>query len=202
MILSANLRPEWEELHMLTAIKAATHTSCLKRPVGANLVIDKRDIASGYNGAPSGVKNCLVDYRECFYERLAWEDSQSGHGLFNVLKEERKIFCIANHAEANTMQQCTDMGVSPRGGVLYITNFPCPRCVLREIIPNKLSGVVVWKDYLANPLLTADELTISTRFLREAKIPIEKMELSEQRIRAINEMYHFVGDKTEYVFKP
>ena len=201
MILRVDPRPTWKESHMLTAIKAATRTSCLKRGVGAVLVLNKREIASGYNGAPSGMETCL-DTGDCFYERIAWEDSLKGHGPFELLKEARKISCIANHAESNAVQQCTDTGVSPRGATLIITNFPCPRCVIREIIPNKLEKVIVWKDYLANPALTADELTISTRLLESVGIPIEKMHLSEARIRQIGEMYHRVGDKTEYVFKP
>lgn len=195
-------RPSWKESHMLTAIKAGARTSCLKRGVGANLVLDHRDVVSGYNGAPSGMKNCLVDYRECFYERLAWEDSQKGHGPFDILKEARKIFCVARHAEANAIQQCLDTGVSPQGATLFVTNFPCPRCVIEYIIPNKLSGVIVWKEYLKNPLLTEDEYSLSVRFLSEQKIPVEKFELTAQRINEINALYHMVGDKTSYVFKP
>lgn len=202
MSSNCDSRPTWKELHMLTAIKAGTRTSCLKRGVGAVLVRNKREIVSGYNGAPSEMNNCLIHYRECFYERLAWEDSQRGHGPFELLREARKIFCIARHAEANAIQQCIDTGVSPQGTTLFVTNFPCPRCVIEYIIPNKLERVVVWKDYLANPLLTADELTISTRLLAEAHIPHEKMSLPEQRIREIMEMHLSVGDKTKYVFQP
>lgn len=197
-----DVRPSWDELFMLTAIKAGTRTSCLKRGVGANLVIDKREVASGYNGAPSGMENCLTGYRECFYERLAWEDSQKGHGPFELLKEARKIFCIARHAEANAIQQCIDRGVSPREGVLFVTNFPCPKCVLEYIIPNHLRRVVVWKDYLRNLLLTEDEYSLSTKHLKEAGIPYEKFELSPRRIDEITALYHLVGEKTEYVFKP
>ncbi|MCX6703254.1 MAG: deaminase [Candidatus Zambryskibacteria bacterium] len=202
MILTVDLRPDWKELHMLTAIKAGTRTSCLKRGVGAVLVRNKREIVSGYNGAPSGMENCLIDLKECFYERLAWEDSQKGHGPFELLKEARKIFCIARHAEANAIQQCLDTGVSPKAATLFVTNFPCPRCVIEYIIPNKLAGVIVWKDYLANPLLTEDELTMSVRLLRGAKVSVEKMDFPEKRIREIMEMHFSVGDKTKYVFQP
>jgi dCMP deaminase len=187
---------------MLTAIKAGARTSCLKRGVGAVLVRNKRDLVSGYNGAPAKAKNCLIDYQECFYERLAWEDHQKGHGPFELLKEARKIFCIARHAEGNAIQQCIDTGVSPKGATLFVTNFPCPRCVLEYIIPNELAGVIVWKDYLKNPLLTEDEYSLSKRHLDEHGILIEKFELTAQRIDEINALYHMVGNKTSYVFKP
>jgi dCMP deaminase len=34
-------------------------STCLRRNVGAVIVKDKRILATGYNGAPSGLKHCL-----------------------------------------------------------------------------------------------------------------------------------------------
>ena len=36
----------------------ATRSTCLRRHVGALLVKDKRILATGYNGAPAGLKHC------------------------------------------------------------------------------------------------------------------------------------------------
>ena len=115
-------RPSWEEIFMINAIIAGIRSSCLKRQVGAVLIKDKRVIASGYNGAPPGVETCL-DVGECFYEALAHKDSTNGNGLgtFEILREERKIFCSAVHAEKNAINQCSIYGMSAVGEVLYIT---------------------------------------------------------------------------------
>ncbi len=52
-------RPNWDEFFMFSALWAAARSSCLYLQTGAVIVKDKRIIASGYNGAPPGVRNCL-----------------------------------------------------------------------------------------------------------------------------------------------
>ena len=37
----------------------AKRSTCIRRQVGAILVKDKRVLATGYNGAPSGIAHCL-----------------------------------------------------------------------------------------------------------------------------------------------
>ena len=44
---------------MRIARLAATRSTCLRRQVGAVIVKDKRVLATGYNGAPSGLAHCL-----------------------------------------------------------------------------------------------------------------------------------------------
>lgn len=198
-------RPEWDEIFMVHAILAGTRSSCLKRQVGAVLVKDrvkeKRVIASGYNGAPPDVTTCLKT-GECFYEALAYKDSINGNnvGPFEVLREERKIFCVAVHAEKNAINQCSIHGISAVGSSLYITNFPCPQCVRDSIIPNRIEHVFVWKEYLQNKLLTLDEYSLSRYWLAEAGIGITKMLLSQERVREIFELAFLVGNRLPYKF--
>lgn len=192
-------RPEFEEMFMLHAIIAAVRSSCLVRRVGAVLVKDKRIIASGYNGAPPEVVTCL-EKNECFYQRLAHDDAERGLGKFEILKEERKAFCSAIHAEKNALNQCSVHGVSAIGSVLYSTNFPCPGCVRDSIIPNRVAKVVVWKGYLQNKLLTHDEYSLSNYWLGQAGVKICKMDLSHQRIQEIFSLALLVGDRTDYRF--
>ena len=52
-------RPTWEEYFMEITRLVAHRSTCLRRRVGAVLVKDKRILASGYNGAPSGLPHCL-----------------------------------------------------------------------------------------------------------------------------------------------
>ena len=194
-------RPSWEEIFMINAIIAGIRSSCLKRQVGAVLIKDKRVIASGYNGAPPGVETCL-DVGECFYEALAHKDSTNGNGLgtFEILREERKIFCSAVHAEKNAINQCSIYGMSAVGAVLYITNFPCPGCVRDIIIPNRIKHLVVWKEYLQNKLLTHDEYSLSKHWLGQVGIGITKLDLSPERVKEIFGMALTVGNRLSYRF--
>ena len=52
-------RPSWDEYFSDVAALVARRSTCLRRNVGAILVKDKRILATGYNGAPAGLKHCL-----------------------------------------------------------------------------------------------------------------------------------------------
>ena len=199
--MSQITRPTWDEIHMLDAIRVATRSSCLVRPVGASLVRDNRIISSGYNGAPPKIKSCL-ELGECFYQRVAYEDSQKGLGSYEELKEARKHLCIAVHAEVNACSQCSKFGPSSSGATLYTTNFPCPTCARNEILAKGIIAVKVWKGYLANPLLTLDEKTAAENLFKEAKVPLSYVDLSEERIKEISVLMLAVGNRTDYIFKP
>lgn len=195
------IRPTWDEMFMIHSILAGVRSSCLVRRCGAVLVRDKRIIASGYNGAPPENKTCL-DVGTCFYQSLAYQDSEKGLGTYIALKEERKSFCIAAHAEKNAFNQCSLHGISAIGSVLYSTNFPCPRCVMDAIVPNKISKIFVWKDYLRNLVLTMDEYRLSKYSLRQAGIEIVKLDLPKERVMEIFHESLMTGDRLSYIFDP
>ena len=192
-------RPTWEEIFMYNAIVAGIRSSCLKRPVGAVLVKGKRIIASGYNGAPPNVSSC-IDNNECYYERLALDNSHGNDRVFSILREEHKIFCQAVHAEKNAVNQCSLHGISAEGTDLYSTTIPCPGCVRDVIIPNRIAKVKIWKSYLRNMMLKHDEYSISMSWLNQAKIPVEKVDLSDDRIKEIHSLVFLVGSRLDYVF--
>ena len=52
-------RLPWPEYFMRIARLVAERSTCLRRKVGAIAVKDKRILATGYNGAPSGLTHCL-----------------------------------------------------------------------------------------------------------------------------------------------
>jgi len=52
-------RPSWDEYFLEVARLVAKRATCLRRRVGAVLVRDKKILATGYNGAPSGLKHCI-----------------------------------------------------------------------------------------------------------------------------------------------
>ena len=50
-------RPSWDDYFMLQAELAKLRSNCMTRKVGAVIVRDHRQIATGYNGTPPGIKN-------------------------------------------------------------------------------------------------------------------------------------------------
>ncbi|RLD95690.1 MAG: cytidine deaminase [Aquificota bacterium] len=107
-------RPSWDRYFMEIAIMVSSRSTCLRRRVGAVLVKDKRILATGYNGPPSGLAHC-VDVG-CLREKLG------------IPSGERHEICRGLHAEQNAIIQAALHGVSIKGAQLYTTTFPCIIC--------------------------------------------------------------------------
>jgi dCMP deaminase len=107
-------RPAWDEYFMEITRLVARRSTCLRRSVGAVLVKDKNILATGYNGAPSGVAHCLDV--GCLRERMA------------VLPGERHELCRGLHAEQNAIIQAAKHGTNINGATLYCTTMPCIIC--------------------------------------------------------------------------
>jgi dCMP deaminase len=97
----------------ITAL-VAKRTTCLRRAVGAVIVKDKRILATGYNGAPSGIRHCAET--GCLREQLKVESGM------------RHELCRGIHAEQNAIIQAAYHGVSVKGASLFCTNQPCSIC--------------------------------------------------------------------------
>ncbi len=123
-------------------------STCLRRHVGAILVKDRRILATGYNGAPAGLKHC----RETGCLR-ADIDIPSG---------ERHELCRGLHAEQNAIIQAAYHGISIRGAVLYCTNKPCVIC--SKMLINAGIREIYYDDGYDDPL--ADQM------LKEAGIRV------------------------------
>ncbi|MCK4727749.1 MAG: cytidine deaminase, partial [Desulfobacterales bacterium] len=78
-------RPSWKEYFMDIASLVARRSTCRRRRVGAIVVRDKRILATGYNGAPTGLPHCLDI--GCLREELG------------VASGERHELCRGLHAE-------------------------------------------------------------------------------------------------------
>ncbi|MDD5237122.1 MAG: cytidine/deoxycytidylate deaminase family protein, partial [Candidatus Omnitrophica bacterium] len=107
-------RPSWDEYFLEVADLVAKRATCLRRRVGAVLVKNKRILATGYNGAPSGLKHC-IDIG-CLRERL------------KIPSGERHELCRGLHAEQNALIQASLYGISSKDSTLYATNQPCIIC--------------------------------------------------------------------------
>lgn len=91
-------RPSWDEYFLEIAKLVSTRATCPRASVGAVLVLDKRIVATGYNGAPPGEPHCTEV--GCLME--------DGHC-------QRAI-----HAEVNAIAQAAQFGVAVRGATLYV----------------------------------------------------------------------------------
>lgn len=141
-------RPSWDEYFMTLAKQVATRTTCIRRAVGCVLVRDKRIIATGYNGAPTGLHHCAET--GCIRQKL---DVPSG---------ERHELCRALHAEQNALIQAARYGLPVDGSTIYITTQPCVVCA------KMLINAGVQEIVYANPY--PDELSLS--MLEEAGIKL------------------------------
>ena len=108
-------RPTWKQYFMEITKMVAKRSTCLRRKVGAIIVKDKRILATGYNGAPKGVKSCL-ERGTCLREELGIPSGQ------------RHEICRGLHAEQNAIIQAAYYGVQIKDSVIYVTNQPCVLC--------------------------------------------------------------------------
>jgi len=118
-------RPDWDEYFMLQAELAKLRSNCMTRHVGAVIVRNNRQIATGYNGTPPGVKNCFEGGCKRCQDRIDGK-IQSGAGLDR---------CVCNHAEANAIMHCAILGIEAgaKDVTLYTTFVPCLECTKMSI---------------------------------------------------------------------
>jgi len=112
-------------------------------------VKDKKILATGYNGAPSGLKHCLEI--GCLREKLG------------IPSGERHELCRATHAEQNAIVQAALFGVSIKDGILYSTTQPCILCT--KLIINAGIRKIIVKDSYPDKM--------SREMLKEAGIQIQ-----------------------------
>jgi dCMP deaminase len=144
-------RPTWEEYFMDITHLVAKRSTCLRRQVGAVLVRDKKILATGYNGAPSGLEHCLEI--GCLREKLG------------IPSGERHELCRGLHAEQNAIIQAAYHGVKIRGATLYCTNHPCIICS-KMIINAGIQKIIFEQGY-------ADAL--ARQMLKESKVRVQKV---------------------------
>jgi len=125
-------RPGWDEYFMELAKVVAKRSTCLRQKVGAIIVKDKRILATGYNGAPSGMAHCLDI--GCEREKL------------KIPSGERQELCRGLHAEQNAIIQAARFGICIDGSILYTTHCPCITCA-KMIINAGIKKVVYGKEY-------------------------------------------------------
>ena len=147
----AIIRPSWDEYFMEMAKLVAKRSTCLRRSVGAVLVKDKRILATGYNGAPRGLKHC-IDIG-CMRQKL------------KIPSGQRHELCRALHAEQNALIQASLYGISVEGSLLYATNQPCVICA-KMLINAGIKEIIIGEGY-------PDKMAMD--FLRQAGIRVRRI---------------------------
>jgi dCMP deaminase len=143
-------RPSWDDYFMQAAFLVSKRSTCLRRRVGAVLVKNKRILATGYNGAPSGIRHC--EAVGCMRERM------------RVPSGQRHELCRGLHAEQNVILQAALHGVSVQESYMYITHTPCSICA-KMLINAGIKEIIISDVY-------PDKMAMG--FLKEAKIKIRR----------------------------
>jgi dCMP deaminase len=141
-------RPTWDEYFMRIAHEVARRSTCLRRQVGAVVVLDKRILATGYNGAPTGLPHC--EEVGCLREQM------------HVPSGERHELCRGLHGEMNAMLQAARYGIRLEGASLYTTHVPCSLCA-KMVINTGIVRVVSAEPYpdpMAREMLRAADVRL------------------------------------------
>jgi dCMP deaminase len=113
-------------------------------------------LATGYNGAPTGLPHC-IDIG-CLREELG------------IASGERHELCRGLHAEQNVIIQAAYHGVCIKGATLYCTNLPCSIC--SKMLINAGIGEIKYRQGYADSM--AEEM------LKAAGVPTTKIEETEK----------------------
>jgi len=125
-------RPSTDEYFLKIASVVAERSTCRRHHVGALAVKDKHILATGYNGAPSGLKDCL--------ELGCLRDER------NIPSGERHEICRGVHAEQNVIIQASLHGISLEGSTIYATHTPCRLCA-KMLVNAKIKRYVSYGKY-------------------------------------------------------
>ena len=174
-----NRTPNLDELYMHQACSISLRSMCLKRQVGAVIVLDNSEtgkgsyiISSGCNNVPHGEINC-IELKGCFRDKekneiinktnycafCGKEILNKGNIKCSHCRKEiylPKLFdiCRAVHAEEEAILQAAKLGIPVNGTVLYTSTHPCLLCS-KEIINSGIKNIVYLESY---PMIQSIEM--------------------------------------------
>lgn len=106
------MRPSMDDTLLEMARVMALRGTCSRAQVGVVIARDGRVCATGYNGAPRGMKHCVHPSGE----------------LSNARPVDAAICRWSTHAEANAVAFAARHGVALLGSTMYTTLTPCVVC--------------------------------------------------------------------------
>ncbi len=131
-------RLDTDQYFLKIASVVAERSTCRRHHIGAVAVKDKHILATGYNGAPSGLKDCLE--LGCLRNEL------------NIPSGTRQEICRGVHAEQNVIIQAALHGVSIEGSTIYVTHTPCVLCA-KMLVNTKIKRFVSFSKYNDNAFI-------------------------------------------------
>lgn len=131
-------RPNVDEYFLKIASVVAERSTCRRHHVGAVAVRNKHILATGYNGAPAGLKDCLE--LGCLRDEL------------NIPSGTRHEVCRGIHAEQNVIIQASLHGVSLEGATVYCTHSPCVLCA-KMLVNARIKRFVTFGRYADDTFL-------------------------------------------------
>ena len=129
-------RLSWDDYFMEITKLVARRSTCMRRHVGAVIVRDRRILATGYNGAPRGLRHCSET--GCLREKM------------NIPSGQNQELCRGLHAEQNAIIQSALFGVSIENSQIYTVNQPCVVCA--KMIINAGIKRIVFDEAYPDPL--------------------------------------------------
>jgi dCMP deaminase len=125
-------RIDFDEYLLKIASVVAERATCRRHHMGAVAVRDRHILATGYNGAPAGAKDCLE--LGCLRDEL------------KITSGTRQEICRAIHAEQNVIIQAGLHGVSLEGSTVYCTHTPCVLCA-KMLVNSRIKRFVTFGKY-------------------------------------------------------
>jgi dCMP deaminase len=138
-------RISWNSYFMNIAKLVAERSTCNRAKVGAVIVKERNIIATGYNGAPSGLPHCLD--AGCLIYISRNPDGEEEENCFRTI-----------HAEINAIAQAAKHGISITDADIYITASPCIQC-LKVLINVGIRNIFYFKPYKINNIIEMTKLT-------------------------------------------
>ena len=138
---------KWDDRFMRIAEEVASWSKDPGTKVGAVLVLDRRIVATGYNGFPQGVHD--------FPERYENRDTK---------------LSLTVHAEVNAILNAAKNGAKTDGSTLYTTFAPCVHCSI-AVVQAGVSRIVA-PNFRFAPDRWRTNFSMGNDVLREAGIEV------------------------------
>ena len=155
-------RMTWDEYFIKITTLVAERSTCVRHHVGAVIVKEKNILATGYNGAATGLKDCSE--LGCMRDALG------------IKSGTRQEICRAIHAEQNAIIRAALNGVSIKDSTLYCTHSPCILCA-KMIVNSGIKRVVAYMNYPSK-----DSLAL----FKAAKVKFERIKRPDSKINFLD----------------
>jgi dCMP deaminase len=155
-------RPDIDEYFLKIASVIGERATCQRHHIGAVAVGGKHILATGYNGAPSGLHDCLE--LGCLRNALG------------IPSGKRAEVCRAVHAEQNVIIQAALHGISIKDSTIYCTHTPCVLCA-KMLVNAQIKRFVSFGKYDDDEFLT---------LFKEAGIEFEMKERPSPKISSLD----------------